>query len=163
MSLEVGKKAPDFKLFSDERKEVALKDFRGHNVVLNFYPAAFTGVCTAQLCDARDNMKAYEKLNAQVLGISIDTPFVLMKFKAENNYNFPLLSDFNKTVVKKYGMLLKDFILGMKGVSKRGVVVIDKTGIVRYFEVMPKAADMPDFNLQHRGETGGPSSQAPPV
>ncbi len=145
MPLEVGKKAPEFSLFSDERKEVSLKDFLGHNVVLNFFPAAFTGVCTAQLCDARDNMKAYEKFDAKILGISIDTPFALIKFKAENNYNFLLLADFNKTVIKKYGLVLKDFVFGMHGVSKRAVVVIDKKGIVRYFQVTDKPGDMPDL------------------
>ncbi len=145
MPLEIGKKAPEFSLFSDARKEVSLKDFRGHNVVLNFFPAAFTGVCTAQLCDARDNMGAYEKLDAQILGISIDTPFALSKYKSENNYNFPLLSDFNKTVTKKYGLLLKDFLLGMHGVSKRAVIVIDKNGIVRYFQIPEKQGDMPDL------------------
>ncbi len=145
MPLEVGKEAPDFSLFSDQRKEMFLHDLRGHNVVLNFFPAAFTGVCTAQLCDARDNMKAYENLDAKILGISIDTIFALAKFKAENHYDFPLLSDFNKTVITEYGLVLKDFIFGMHGVSKRAVVVIDKSGIVRHFEITASSADMPDL------------------
>lgn len=145
MPLEVGKEAPEFSLFSDQRKEMSLHDLRGHNVVLNFFPAAFTGVCTAQLCDARDNMKAYENLDAKILGISIDTIFALAKFKAENHYDFPLLSDFNKTVITEYGLVLKDFIFGMHGVSKRAVVVIDKSGIVRHFEITASPADMPDL------------------
>ena len=85
MAIEVGQLAPDFTLFSDEKKQVSLSDYRGKNVVINFFPAAYTGVCTAQLCDARDNMKKYESLNAQVLGISVDSPFTLAKFESDNN------------------------------------------------------------------------------
>ena len=144
MPLEVGKEAPEFSLFSDDRKEVSLKSLRGHNVVLNFFPVAFTNVCTAQLCDARDNMKAYEKLDAKILGISIDTVFVLKKYKEENNYDFPLLSDFNKTVINEYGLVLKNFLFGMQDVSKRAVVVIDKSGVVRHIEITA-TSDMPDL------------------
>ena len=145
MPLEIGKEAPDFTLFNDEREKVSLHSFRGHNVVLNFFPAAFTSVCTAQLCDARDNMKAYEKLDAKILGISIDTAFALKKYKADNNYEFPLLSDYNKTVIREYGLVLKDFILGMHDVSKRAVVVIDKSGIVQHLEITASPSDMPDL------------------
>ena len=145
MAIEVGQLAPDFTLFSDEKKQVSLSDFRGKNVVLNFFPAAFTGVCTAQLCDARDNMKKYESLNAQVLSVSVDTPFTLAKFKADNEYNFPLLSDFNKTVIDAYGLYLENFVFGMTGVSKRAIFVIDTEGVVRYAEVTPSAGDTPNF------------------
>ena len=143
--IEVGQAAPDFALFSDEKKEVKLSDFRGKNVILHFFPAAFTGVCTAQLCNARDNMGVYERLNAQVLGISVDSPFTLGKFKAENGYNFPMLSDFNKTTIKEYGVYLENFVLGMHGVSKRAAFVIDTEGVVRYAEVMPSAGELPNF------------------
>jgi glutaredoxin-dependent peroxiredoxin len=145
MAIEVGKKAPDFVLFSDEKKEVKLSDYKGHNVVINFFPAAFTGVCTNQLCDARDNMKKYESLNAKVLGISVDSLFTLEKFKADNNYNFTFLSDFNKVVSKKYDAFYKDFVLGMKGVSKRAIFVVDAKGIVRYAEVLANAGELPNF------------------
>ena len=145
MAIKVGQAAPDFTLFSDEKKEVKLSDYKGHNVVLNFFPAAFTGVCTNQLCDARDNFKKYENLNAKTLAISVDSPFTLEKFKAENNYNFPLLSDFNKIVSKSYGAIYKDFVFGMKGVSKRAVFVIDAEGIVRYAKVLANAGDLPNF------------------
>ena len=145
MAIEVGQTAPDFTLFSDEKKTVTLSEFRGTNVVLNFFPAAYTRGCTAQLCDARDNMKKYELLNAQVLGISIDTPFTLAKFKADNDYGFPLLSDFNKVVIAQYGVYLDNFILGMNGVSKRAIFVIDTEGVVRYAEVTPSAGDTPNF------------------
>ena len=145
MAIEVGQLAPDFTLFSDEKKQVSLSDYRGKNVVINFFPAAYTGVCTAQLCDARDNMKKYESLNAQVLGISIDSPFTLAKFKADNDYDFPLLSDSNKTVIKAYDVYLEKFVLGMVGVSKRAILVIDTEGVVRYAEVTPSAGDTPNF------------------
>ena len=145
MAIQVGQQAPDFTLFSDEKKEVKLSDFKGKNVVINFFPMAFTGVCTAQLCDARDNMKKYEKLNAEVLGISVDSPFTLGKFKADNEYNFPLLSDFNKEVSQEYGAFYEQFVFGMKGVSKRAVFVVDTEGVVRYEEVLSNAGELPNF------------------
>jgi glutaredoxin-dependent peroxiredoxin len=145
MSIQVGKKAPEFTLFSSEKKEVKLSDFRGQNVLIHFFPQAFTGVCTKQLCEARDNMAVYQKLNAQVIGISVDSVFTLGKFKEENNYTFPLLSDFNKKVIKKYDAYLKDFVFGMQGVSKRGAIVVDKKGIIRYAEILANAGELPNF------------------
>ena len=93
----------------------------------------------------RDNIAGYEKLDAQIIAISVDSPFTLDKFKAEQNLNFPLLSDFNTTVARAYDTLYEDFVLGMKGVAKRSAFVIDKTGIVRYAEVLESAGDLPDF------------------
>ncbi len=145
MAIQVGQQAPDFTLISDEKKPVKLSDFKGKNVVINFFPMAFTGVCTTQLCDARDNMKKYEKLNAEVLGISVDSPFTLAKFKEDNNYTFPLLSDFNKEVSPQYDAFYEQFALGLKGVSKRAAFVIDTEGVVRYAEVLPSAGDLPNF------------------
>ena len=145
MAIQVGQQAPDFALFSDEKKEVKLSEFKGKNVVINFFPMAFTGVCTAQLCDARDNMKKYEKLNAEILGISVDSLFTLGKFKADNEYNFPLLSDFNKKVSEEYGAFYENFVFGMKGVSKRAVYVVDTEGVVRYAEVLSNAGELPNF------------------
>jgi glutaredoxin-dependent peroxiredoxin len=145
MAIKLGKPAPDFALFSDEKKEVKLSDYKGKNVVILFFPQAFTGVCTAELCDMRDNMHKYQALNAQILGISVDSVFTLDKFKELQNYNFPLLSDFNKTVSKQYGSLYKVFAFGMSGVSKRSAFVIDAEGIVRYAEVLESAGDVPNF------------------
>jgi glutaredoxin-dependent peroxiredoxin len=145
MAIQVGQQAPDFTLLSDEKKAVKLSDFKGKNVVINFFPMAFTGVCTTQLCDARDNMKKYEKLNAQVLGISVDSPFTLAKFKEDNNYDFPLLSDFNKEVSPQYDAFYEEFVLGLKGVAKRAVFVVDTEGVIRYAEVLPSAGDLPNF------------------
>jgi len=146
MAIQPGQLAPQFTLVSSERKEVSLSDFKGKKVVLHFFPAAFTSVCTTQLCTMRDNYAYYEGLNAQVLGISVDSPFTLAKFKAENNYQFPLLSDFNKEVSAAYGALYEEFVLGMKGVSKRAAFVIDEDQKVVYAEVLESAGDLPDFN-----------------
>ncbi|HEY9003258.1 MAG TPA: redoxin domain-containing protein [Mucilaginibacter sp.] len=146
MAIQTGQQAPQFTLVSSERKEVSLSDFKGKKVVLHFFPAAFTSVCTTQLCTMRDNFAYYEGLNAQVLGISVDSPFTLAKFKAENNYQFPLLSDFNKEVSAAYGALYEEFVLGMKGVSKRAAFVTDENQKVIYAEVLESAGDLPDFN-----------------
>ena len=100
MALTIGQAAPAFKLFNSEKEEVALTDFLGKKVIIHFFPQAFTGVCTTQLCTMRDNLNYYTDLNAVVLGISVDSVFTLGKFKEEQNYNFSLLSDFNKEVAK---------------------------------------------------------------
>jgi glutaredoxin-dependent peroxiredoxin len=146
MSLSVGTKAPDFKLYNSEKKEVSLSDFKGKNLVIQFFPAAFTGVCTAQLCTSRDELSLFNGMNAAVVGVSVDMPFSLGEFKAKNGINFDLLSDFNKDFIKSYDMVLENFALGMKGVSKRGVVVIDKDGVVQYVEVTPSPGDQVNFD-----------------
>lgn len=145
MSINVGDKAPAFTLVSSEKKEVSLSDFEGKNVVLLFFPLAFTSVCTAELCTMRDDIGTYDGLDAQVVAVSVDSPFTLEKFKAEQGLNFPLLSDFNKEVSRSYGSLYEDFVLGMKGVSKRSAFVIDKEGVVKYGEVLESAGDLPSF------------------
>lgn len=145
MSLTIGQPAPDFTLFDTEKQEVSLSGFKGKNVVLLFFPQAFTGVCTEELCSTRDNIGVYEGLDAQVLAISVDSIFTLGKFKEDQQFNFPLLSDFNKEVSRKYGAIFEDWILNMKGVSKRSVFIIDKEGVLRYSEVLESAGDMPDF------------------
>jgi peroxiredoxin len=146
MSIQSGQSAPQFTLFSSELKEVSLADFKGKKVVLHFFPMAFTGVCTTQLCTMRDNFGYYNDLNAQILAVSVDSPFTLAKFKEENNYQFPLLSDFNKEVSTAYGAIYHDFVFGMKGVSKRAAFVIDQEQKVIYAEVLEVATDLPDFS-----------------
>jgi len=143
--IKKGDKAPTFKLRNTEKEEVSLEDYKGQNVVLLFFPLAFTGVCTTELCAMRDNIGTYEGLNAQILGVSVDSLFTLGKFKEAEKYNFPLLSDFNKTVSRAYGSLYEDFVLDMKGVSKRSAFVIDKDGVVQYAEVLESAGDLPNF------------------
>ncbi|MEL7119684.1 MAG: redoxin domain-containing protein [Bacteroidota bacterium] len=135
MAIEVGTPAPNFTLFSSEKQEVSLDSYKGKNVVLLFFPAAFTSVCTEEMCHMRDHMEVYNGLDAEIFGLSVDTPWTLEKFKAEQNLNFPLLSDFNKTVADSYGVLLQDFAFGMKGVAERAAIIIDKEGVVRYVEV----------------------------
>ena len=146
MSLSVGTKAPDFKLFNSEKKEVSLSDFKGKNLIIQFFPAAFTGVCTAQMCSSRDSLSFYNDLNASVVGVSIDTPFSLAEFKKQNGINFDLLSDFNKELIKAYDMVIENFALGMKGVAKRGAVLVDKEGVIQYIEVTPSPGDQVNFD-----------------
>lgn len=145
MAINKGDQAPDFKLFSSELKEVSLQDFKGKKVIIHFFPMAFTGVCTTQLCTMRDNFGFYEGLNAQVLGISVDSPFTLAKFKEENNYQFPLLSDFNKEVSKAYDTQYEEFVFNLKGVAKRAAYVLDENQKIIYAEVLESAGDLPDF------------------
>ncbi len=145
MSLQTGSAAPQFTLFNTEKKEVSLADFKGKKVILHFFPLAFTSVCTEQLCTMRDNFGYYEGLNAIVLGISVDSLFTLGKFKEENNYQFDLLSDFNKEVSAAYGALYNEFAFGMKGVSKRAAFVIDEEQNIVYAEVLESAGDLPNF------------------
>ncbi|UKJ06879.1 redoxin domain-containing protein [Solitalea lacus] len=145
MALKVGDQAPDFKLFSSDNTVVSLNDFKGKKVILHFFPLAFTSICTEQLCTMRDKFGYYKKLNAQVLGISVDTPFTLAKFKEDNNYQFPLLSDFNKEVSNAYDAQYETFVLGLKGVAKRAAFVIDEQGTIKYAEVLENAGELPDF------------------
>jgi peroxiredoxin len=146
MSLRIGDAAPDFTLRDSDKQEVALHDYKGKNVVILFFPLAFTGTCTTELCSLRDNMNIYNGLNASVLAISVDSLFTLEKFKAEQGYNFPLLSDFNKEVSTAYGSLYENFVLDMKGVSKRSAFVVDKEGVIRYTEILEDATRIPDFD-----------------
>lgn len=145
MIISAGNKAPTFTLHSSDKSEVSLSDFSGKNVVLLFFPLAFTGVCTQEMCTMRDNYDKYAALNAEIIGISVDSLFTLEKFKAQEKINFTLLSDFNKDVSRAYDCLYEDFVLGMKGVSKRSSFVIDKEGIIRYAEVLESAGDLPNF------------------
>lgn len=145
MTLQKGDKAPDFTVFSSDKKQVSLSDYKEGNLVILFFPMAFTSVCTKELCAMRDSIADYNRLNASVVGISVDSPFTLDRFKAEQQLNFPLLSDFNKEVSSAYGALYSEFVFGMKGVSKRAAFVIDKTGTVQYAEVLESAGDLPSF------------------
>jgi peroxiredoxin len=145
MALQIGDKAPGFSLIADDKSEVSLQNYEGKNVVVLFFPLAFTGVCTTELCSMRDNIAQYNDLNAQILAISVDSPFTLEKFKAEQNLNFPLLSDFNKETSAAYGSIYEDFVLNMKGVSKRSAFVVDKEGVIRYAEVLDNAGELPNF------------------
>lgn len=143
--MKTGEKAPDFKLFNTQKKEVSLSDHRGKNVLLLFYPFAFSGTCTTELCSIRDSFSIYNSANAEVFGISCDSVFTQIRFKEEQKLNFELLSDWNKEVSRSYCSLYDSFVFGTKGVSKRSAFVIDKEGVIRYAEVLETAGDQPNY------------------
>jgi len=145
MSIDVGAAAPDFPLPNQDREPVTLSGRRGRPVVLAFFPAAFSSVCTQELCTFRDRLSALNLADAQVYGISVDTFFTLKAFQKDQHLTFPLLSDFNKQVIRDYGVFNEDMI-GLKGIAKRAVFVIDKDGIVRHSEVLADARNEPDYD-----------------
>jgi peroxiredoxin len=136
MKVQQGQAAPDFSLYNTEKTKVSLADYKGKNLLVLFFPQAFTGVCTTEL---------YANLHADVVGISVDSLFTLAKFKEEQQLNFPLLSDFNKDISQAYGAFYDDFVFDMKGVSRRAAFVVDKQGVVQYAEVLESAGDLPNF------------------
>lgn len=146
MTLKIGDVAPDFTLISTEKTPVSLSDYKGKKVVVLFFPMAFTGVCTTELCSLRDDIATYSSLNAEILAISVDSPFTLGKFKEDQNLPFPLLSDFNKTASTAYGTIYEEFVLGLKGVSKRSAFVVNTDGTLAYAEVLESAGDLPNFD-----------------
>jgi peroxiredoxin len=148
MALQIGQQAPDFTLYTTFNDTITLSGYAGKkNVLLFFFPLAFTGNCTKQLCYARDNMAVYNKIDAQVIGVSVDSVATLNKFAAEQGLDFPLVSDFNKEVSTTYDCLHESFThMNMKGVSKRSAFVIDKQGIVQYAEVLDNPGDLPNFD-----------------
>jgi glutaredoxin-dependent peroxiredoxin len=145
MPVDVGSKAPDFTLTNQDRQPVTLSEQRGKPVVLAFFPAAFSSVCTKELCTFRDSMARLGQANAQVYGISVDTFFTLKAFQDHEKLTFPLLSDFNKQVIRDYGVFNEDMI-GLKGIAKRGVFVLDKDGVVRHREVLDDARNEPNYD-----------------
>ena len=153
MPIKIGDKAPEFTLKDQNGNDVSLKEFIGKNVVLLFFPLAGSSVCTAEMCRIRDEMHDYEKLDAQILGISVDSPFALKMWSEKNNYDFPLLSDFNKDVSAAYDSLYEIFGAGKynyKGVSKRSAFVVDKSGKIKYIEICPTPGDQPNYEMIER-------------
>ena len=147
MNLTPGQMAPDFTLYNTDKNKLSLSDLRGKNVLLLFFPQAFTGVCTKELCAIRDDISRYSNVQAAVIGISVDSVFTLKRYQEDQQYNFPLLSDFNREVSALYGTLYENWILDMKGVSKRAAFIIDRSGKVQYAEVLENAGEMPDFEV----------------
>jgi glutaredoxin-dependent peroxiredoxin len=145
MSVDVGSKAPDFTLTNQDRQPVTLSQQRGKPVVLAFFPAAFSSVCQKELCTFRDAIGRLNQAQAQVYGVSVDTFFTLKAFQDQQKLTFPLLSDFNKQVIRDYGVFNEDMI-GLKGIAKRAVFVIDKDGVVRHREVLEDARNEPDYD-----------------
>lgn len=145
MSVATGAKAPDFTLTNQDRQPVTLSDeLRKGPVVLAFFPAAFSSVCTAEMCAFRDAFADLRTLNANVLGVSTDTFFALKAWADTNKLTFPLLSDYNKDVIAKYGVVNPDMI-GLKNIAKRAVFVIDRNGVVKHSEVLDDARNEPNY------------------
>ena len=137
--------APNFTLPNTDNQPVSLESFRGRPVVVLFFPLAITDVCTEEMCAMRDNMAQYNGLGAEVLAISVDSPFTLAQFKAREELNFPLLSDFNKEAARAYDVLYEDFF-GLRGVAKRAAFVVAEDGRVAYAEVLEDAGEQPDYH-----------------
>lgn len=149
MSLQIGDKAPNFTLpgmTSDGVKQISLSDFAGKNVVLLFFPAAGTGVCTNEMCTMTENMESYANLNAEILGISVDMPFAQSVWAKANNINIQLLSDFNKETSQSYGAFYETWIQGLKGVAKRAAFVINTEGNIIHAEVLENAGELPNLD-----------------
>ena len=144
MTLQVGDKAPKFKLPDASREDVTFPLEPAQNVVLLFVPLAFSSVCTAELCDVSQCLSAYDDLDARVFAVSIDSPFALKSWAEQEGITLTLLSDFNKEVSAAYGAQYEDFI-GLKGVAKRSAFVIDKEGVVRFATVSDDPTILPDF------------------
>ncbi len=134
MAIAVGTKAPPFRLYNTDRKEISLSDLAGQIIVIHFFPAAFTGTCTEQMCSSRDDLAFYNALGAKVIGVSVDMPFALKVYKEQHQMNFELLSDANKRMIHDYDMYHCNFICDIKGVAKRGVIVIGRDGNIAYAE-----------------------------
>lgn len=149
MGLKIGDKAPGFTLkqkTADGLKDVSLSDFQGKkNVVILFFPLVYTSVCTDEMCSVSQGLADYEGLNAQVLGISVDSPFAQEAWAKANNITAPLLSDFNKEVSAAYGSQF-EALIGFKGVAKRSAFVVDKAGVVRFASVSDDPKVVPDFD-----------------
>jgi peroxiredoxin len=146
MPVTTGQSAPDFALYDNSKQKVTLSEQRGKNVVLLFFPLAFTSVCTAELCHVRDNISVYNNTDAAVFGISVDSPQTLHKFREEQHLNFALLSDFNREASTAYDVLYDSFsAMDLHGVSKRAAFVIDREGLIRYAEVCASAGDQPGY------------------
>ena len=149
MALKVGDKAPDFTLFNQDGERVTLSSFKGKKVVVLFFPAANTGVCTKEMCTFRDDLKIFENLNSQVLAISVDTHFALKMFAEKNNFSFPLLSDFNKKTIKDYDVVLDVFVPGKfdyLGTAKRAAFVLNEDGVIVHMEVLASPGDEPNYD-----------------
>ncbi len=144
--INVGQKAPDFKLLDKDKNEITLENFKGKNLIIFFYPMAGTGNCTKEMCTVQDDFKMYEGMNASIVGISVDTIFAIKWFSDQNKITYPLLSDFNKQTIKDYDVVHHDFAFGYKDVAKRATFILDKEGIVRFVEILASPGDFPNMD-----------------
>lgn len=147
--LQVGDHVPAFSIVDSEKQPFTNETIAGKTTLLLFFPAAFTGVCTKELCAVRDDLARYNQMNAEVVGISTDTLFTLAKFKEEQGLTFKMASDYNKVMCGDFGAQYDDFVFGMKGTARRAAFVVDHTGVIRYAEVLDSAGDLPNFEAIH--------------
>lgn len=158
MALKIGDKAPDFTLPSftpsADVTNISLNSYKGKNVVILFFPMAFTGVCTTEMCTMSDNFNVYQGMNAEILGISTDGTFVQKAFAEKNGIKIPLLSDFNKEVIRLYDVVQPEFAHGQKETSQRAVYLIDKDGVVKYVEVTENPGVQVNFDALKNAAAG---------
>ena len=147
MPVSVGQKAPEFTLPDTEKESRSLNEFKGKKTVLAFFPGAFTGACTREMCAFRDSMSKLNNMDAQVVAVSVDAPFSNKAFAAQHNLQFPVLSDYTRSVAKQYGGVHDDFS-GLKGytAAKRAVFIVDKEGVVRYSWVSENPGIEPPYD-----------------
>jgi len=145
--IEIGSKAPDFTLIDTTRAARSLSEFAGKKTVLAFYPGAFTGVCTKEMCTFQDALANLNTLDAHVVGISVDSPFANGEFAAKNKLSFPLLSDHARVATNLYGVELPNFA-GIEGyaVAQRAIFIVDKEGTLRYSWIADSPGTEPDYD-----------------
>ena len=150
MPLPVGTKAPDFTLKSKQTSGLVdvkpSSNFGKKNTLLLFFPLAFTSVCTQEMCDITSGLNAYSGMNADVIGVSVDSPFAQEAWVQKEKIGITLASDLNKETAKAYGTLLADLI-GLGAVSARAAFVIDKNGVIQYSEQTPTPKELPNFHV----------------
>lgn len=149
MSVKTGDSAPVFTLKNQDSQNVSLSDFKGTNVLLTFFPFAFSSVCTTEMKRLQEDFNKNLDLDVQVLAVSVDSPYTLRAFRETNNVTFPMLSDFNKEVSKMYDSLYEVYSpekYSYNGVSKRSAFIIGKDGIIKYKEICPAPGDQPDYS-----------------
>ncbi len=145
MALSIGSNVPAFTVVDSEKQTITNESIKGQATLILFFPAAFTGVCTKELCSVRDDIAKYNSAKVNVIGISTDTLFTLAKFKQDQELNFTLASDYNKEVCEAFGSQYVEFVFGMKGTARRSAFLIDAEGVVKYAEVLESAGDIPNF------------------
>ena len=147
MPLQVGQQAPGFILPDTEKQKISLESFKGKNIVLFFFPMAWTSTCTKEMCTLQEDYSSYKKLNAEVIGISVDTLYAMKRYKEDFKLDsILLLSDFNKDMIRNYDVVHHDFSNGYKDVAKRATFIIDRGGVIRFIEVLPNLGDFPDLD-----------------
>lgn len=148
--MKIGSVAPNITLYNTERQKTDLNTFSGKKMILYFFPAAWTGTCTTEMCTVRDDFSFYNAADTLVFGISVDSPLALKRFKEDHQLGFELLSDFNKEVIRAYGIYREEFICEMHGVAERAVFIIGSDGTIQYKEVLEKPGNLPDFAAAKR-------------